>query len=61
MARSPFALDRCELREARAVLDKGGVAPKCGTDIAEQCGHKLIAHEIPVAKLNDRRHPCHEK
>src|SRR5512141_2428772 len=41
-------------------LDQGSIARNAERDIAEQCGHKLMRHEIPVAKLKDRRHPCYE-
>src|SRR5262245_24431078 len=41
-------------------LDERGVSRNAKRDLVEQCGHKLMRHEIPVAQLNDRRHPCHE-
>ena len=41
-------------------LDQCGIARNAERDVPEECGHKLMCHEIPVAKSNGRRHPCHE-
>src|ERR1043166_252020 len=41
-------------------LNHGGIARNMERDIAEECGHKLMRHEISITKLNDCRRPCHE-